>query len=292
MTYDLHSIAEQAGRDAWLSSEAANVMALHNITVDACKDLIDLGARAVTEAILAELGKQGAGWRPIETAPKDGTKIDLWVYWPEHGESRRATNAYWHEDRLDWWIDGYCVNQYAHCPKITHWMPLPPAPGEQAAPSARNASPIRDEDIFEVAMERFWESQGGTPTGVRAVLEFAKFVYLDKRDEAIARDEAVATWVKAALHTLTGYERDVGEPLPDDYEIGRIEESRDAPSFRLRVGHLRQLQALLQDALPASGAKVRDALTTIAEFPVTDPANQDAANMRAIAHAALIGEEG
>jgi hypothetical protein len=58
-------------------------------------------------------------------------------------------------------------------------------------------------------------------------------------------ESAVNKWVTAAVASLNGYERDCGESLPDDHEIGRIEESRDTPSFRLRVGHIRQLETLL-----------------------------------------------
>ncbi|MFG1340405.1 hypothetical protein [Xanthobacter autotrophicus] len=58
-----------------------------------------------------------------------------------------------------------------------------------------------------------------------------------------SHEPASVKWAKAALDTLAAYEADLGEPLPDDHEIGRIDESRGAPSFRIRVGHIRQLAA-------------------------------------------------
>jgi hypothetical protein len=44
---------------------------------------------------------------------------------------------------------------------------------------------------------------------------------------------------------LAGYSRDLGVELPDTTEIGRIYESRDTPSFRISVGHIRRLAAVL-----------------------------------------------
>ena len=51
-----------------------------------------------------------------------------------------------------------------------------------------------------------------------------------------------------AANALTAYERDYGEPLPDNHEIGRIDESRETSSFRIRVGHIRALAAALRAA--------------------------------------------
>lgn len=54
----------------------------------------------------------------------------------------------------------------------------------------------------------------------------------------------VLAWTKAATVALEAYERDWGEPLDDNHEIGRFDESRGSPSFRLRVAHLRTARAL------------------------------------------------
>lgn len=58
-------------------------------------------------------------------------------------------------------------------------------------------------------------------------------------------------WVKAALGALTAYEDYLGEPLPDSFDLGRIEESPGSSSFRIRVGHIRQLASLAHPAPPA-----------------------------------------
>ena len=58
-------------------------------------------------------------WKPIETAPKDGTRIMLWPI----GNCRnglRMETGHW------------CLNGHWKCgersPRATHWMPLPEPP--------------------------------------------------------------------------------------------------------------------------------------------------------------------
>lgn len=73
-------------------------------------------------------------WQPIETAAKDGTKIDVWAYWPEHGVSYRVTDASWteYDGRGGWLLNGYVDYTYAYPPQVTHWRkrPTPPAGSE------------------------------------------------------------------------------------------------------------------------------------------------------------------
>jgi len=70
-------------------------------------------------------------WQPIETAPKDGTKVDLWginhLHYAKRGE--RIVNVTWGRvtdflgnERLDW--RHYRGEGY----QPTHWMPLPAPP--------------------------------------------------------------------------------------------------------------------------------------------------------------------
>lgn len=60
--------------------------------------------------------------------------------------------------------------------------------------------------------------------------------------------QSVRWWLKAAMNALMEYQHDYGDELPDSHEIGRIDESRGSASFRLTVGHLRQLHAMLAAA--------------------------------------------
>lgn len=86
-------------------------------------------------------------WRPIESAPKDGTTIDVWrdgsretVYWgfPPHecGEMGQYCDSDWHSIKNPGWICS-TFGEFVggkHDP-FTHWMPLPAAPG--SAPDQR-----------------------------------------------------------------------------------------------------------------------------------------------------------
>lgn len=97
------------------------------------EDLSTLNAR--NHALLADLDslRAGAGWRSMDSAPKDGTKVDLWF--PETG---RATD--WHFERggiagpEGMWVkrhrvrdpDDIALETYPN-QQPTHWyLPAPP----------------------------------------------------------------------------------------------------------------------------------------------------------------------
>ena len=66
-------------------------------------------------------------WLPISTAPKDGTKVDLWVIFNGTGP-HRVTDAHWNDKLSDWQLGQYNASDYMTHPVITHWMPIPDAP--------------------------------------------------------------------------------------------------------------------------------------------------------------------
>lgn len=77
------------------------------------------------EYIRADLVPQ---WKPIETAPKDGTHIPL--YFPSYHEGKvdvyYFTEGYDYEGSWDG-LEGYSpIGDYEDQP--THWMPLPEGP--------------------------------------------------------------------------------------------------------------------------------------------------------------------
>ena len=70
------------------------------------------------------------GWRPIETAPKDGTVI--LVALPEpictiiNWSVRRVATAYFQAQGHDWVVEGNWATRN-HL-DLTHWQPLPEPP--------------------------------------------------------------------------------------------------------------------------------------------------------------------
>ena len=82
-----------------------------------------------------------AAWRPIETAPKDGSYVDLWVI-NEDEKGRRIADAYFgpiphtcgeygqycdsFPEEGNFWIDGIFGHEIYG--DITHWQPLPSPP--------------------------------------------------------------------------------------------------------------------------------------------------------------------
>lgn len=73
-----------------------------------------------------------AQWKPIETAPKDGTIIDLW----DDMYKCRVTGARWAHHRCEngkpigekSWGRNSIDGPFVGIP--THWMPLPKPPGD------------------------------------------------------------------------------------------------------------------------------------------------------------------
>lgn len=72
----------------------------------------------------------GSEWKPIETAPRDGTEVILHDrgtvgsgFWSKSDGAYRADDGwFWEMDRGDLLIARNC--------SPTEWMPLPPPPGE------------------------------------------------------------------------------------------------------------------------------------------------------------------
>lgn len=104
-------------------------------------------------------------WRPIETAPKDGTVIDAWAVSPFSRLGYRLVDVKW--GHYDWhplsapdcwlnlrrdddepWRDRW---QPVEEVELTHWMPLPPPPaGEHSPFSSRPADGRAEEKGDEI----------------------------------------------------------------------------------------------------------------------------------------------
>jgi hypothetical protein len=70
------------------------------------------------------------GWMPIETAPKDGTKILLWMVHQNAKYSADPVSEGWEAPVTAEWIDhnGGGWTWYGLCGKPTKWQPLPNPP--------------------------------------------------------------------------------------------------------------------------------------------------------------------
>ncbi len=76
-----------------------------------------------------------SGWQPIETAPKDGTRIRLWNgnshadgYWDIWERDERGWPIGCDENYPDQWL--WCGEGFKIDPLPTHWMPLPQSPAQ------------------------------------------------------------------------------------------------------------------------------------------------------------------
>ena len=66
---------------------------------------------------------EGAGWQPIETAPKDGRAIQL-------VSGNWQTTGSWHKAYQCWTTNGPVYSKYPADEQPTHWMPLPAPPAK------------------------------------------------------------------------------------------------------------------------------------------------------------------
>lgn len=98
----------------------------HAIGVDLGEDRKTAIVNDVARAIFMER-EACNGWKPIDTAPKDGSFVDLW-----HKSGTRYANCRWFTNSLGytcWHIQpgGRAYNAGPDT-EYTHWMPLPSPP--------------------------------------------------------------------------------------------------------------------------------------------------------------------
>lgn len=92
--------------------------------------------RALSSPDHADAGKvEGDGWLPIESAPKDGTVIQVW-----HQVHKCPVSVLWKDDgfpyrgkRLNWYERTYTTAWPEHV--FFYWRPLPSAPSQEVAGS-------------------------------------------------------------------------------------------------------------------------------------------------------------
>jgi hypothetical protein len=81
-----------------------------------------------TEATPGALGSndQLGAWQPIETAPRDGRRVLVWIADSHTGHAFAKLWFYSTDGRLGGGAEGYNGDW-----NITHWMPLPSPPNER-----------------------------------------------------------------------------------------------------------------------------------------------------------------
>lgn len=96
------------------------------ILLDSIQRVIAIEARksSLLESQRDEAQRKVA-WRPIESAPKDGTYVDLWCIPDGRRTDARFINGHWHE----WADSGFERMEWCKITlRATHWMPLPEGP--------------------------------------------------------------------------------------------------------------------------------------------------------------------
>ena len=112
-----------------LVSRDANIQLL-NDHIDSLKDEVEYHKADAKKWALQAL--RFDKWQPIETAPKDGTRILVTggtFRREDEDEKRPAWTAivWWDSDQRVWW-GGYLAQDVGVWYEPTHWMPLPEPP--------------------------------------------------------------------------------------------------------------------------------------------------------------------
>lgn len=98
-------------------------------------------------------------WRSIETAPKDGTTVDLWATGYGRKSDMCWTSITYPGGMLDavgWTDNFYGYGRLYDQKQFTHWMPLPPSPSPQQALSGgaeRSDCETSSNDLLLLAVE-------------------------------------------------------------------------------------------------------------------------------------------
>ena len=87
------------------------------------QDRLEFHRQVIAAAEAALTAAKAGGWLPIETAPKDGTRI---LVWRKH--ATRPLIARYQKD-FEWFEDEDGVHLY----HLIYWQPLPNPPKEQSA---------------------------------------------------------------------------------------------------------------------------------------------------------------
>ncbi|TPK42264.1 MULTISPECIES: hypothetical protein [unclassified Mesorhizobium] len=104
--------------------------------LDAALKLVRRRAAASSTPAAGELAVKD-GWRTMDSAPKDGTRVDLWVRpWDAfaNGNPARITDAWFEDGEWKRRLAGGWPHNVSRCGEPTHWVPILASPkqGEKA----------------------------------------------------------------------------------------------------------------------------------------------------------------
>lgn len=123
---------EESAKDAM---DAADTSDIGSIIATWLNDEADAIRDIDPAEVLAKVGRAG-GWQPIETAPKDGTIVDVWLGDADEsdrnfyctGKTRRSPGWWWSKGKFR--PLGGLEPAMPVFVEPTHWMPLPAPPQE------------------------------------------------------------------------------------------------------------------------------------------------------------------
>jgi hypothetical protein len=114
--------------DGWAADEIERLMKQQSALVEALRHYAngDCLSGHIARAAIAAVKPAASPWRPIETAPQDGTPVDIFADGVRLPDMRRVQlgpeNVFYSP-----------VNSGPSCVRdATHWMPLPAAPVKPA----------------------------------------------------------------------------------------------------------------------------------------------------------------
>ena len=113
------------------STDAVKVV-LRNVSAAPTLHAFIRALAAERDAARAEVKRlrEAAAWRPIETAPRDGTRVLVYPAWYDaKSNDYRAGEAYWQRmmRKPGRWATGASSLPY----EPTHWLPLPQPPAKE-----------------------------------------------------------------------------------------------------------------------------------------------------------------
>lgn len=185
--------------------------------------------RSLAFAALEAL-QQDNGWRPIESAPKDGTHILATK------KNAIPRSVHWFDDGFwkGWSLSVNFQSEYSDhdCKDLTHWQPLPAAPGEPAPElQMQHPIPLTPQQALDVlnldAPSNVHYSRPAQPTPEPLGFRFHKAIVNHSAPSGAVNmyelfDKATSkTWASVGIDTA------------DDYQQSRIKEIVEALNQRI-----------------------------------------------------------